>query len=138
MGASKRNGHLTLAPKTSEIEVGTLVPQPHGGALLNGNPNLQAGPGVLSHAVRQVCLEKFQRHIPTLDAIADGTLKQKITVKGVEMEVEPELRDRIAAIEKLGKFGFGSEGATIAAAQLETPEGYKFSLILGDRDHSDE
>lgn len=52
----------------------------------------------------------FVERIPTLCAIADGTLRYKtryVTRAGqvVEVEHEPSLDDRIKAIDKLGKYG---------------------------------
>ena len=120
---AKSNGHRKIEPKTS-LPIGTLVPQPNGGALRNGNPGNKGGLGVIPKVARQRALESWYQRIPLAEQIADDPEEKSDT--------------RLAAWDKLGKFGFGSEGSTIAAAQVETPEGYKFSLILGERGNPDD
>lgn len=66
--------------------------------------------GAPSSQVKAASRLAFAERIPTLCAIADGTLRYKtryVTRAGqvVEVEHEPSLDDRIKAIDKLGKYG---------------------------------
>ena len=78
---------------SGEPSVGQLVPQPHGGALLRGNPALVPGPGRPASEVRKAARMAFDERIPTLAHIADTAEKTS---------------DRIRAIEVLGKIGVGT------------------------------
>jgi hypothetical protein len=66
--------------------------------------------GAPSSQVRAASRLAFAERIPTLCAIADGTLRYKtsyVTRAGqvIDVEHEPSLDDRIKAIDKLGKYG---------------------------------
>ena len=134
---AKSNGHKKVDQKTPTVAVGTLVAQPNGGSLLVGNPGNKGGTGRPATVVRERARESFYKLIPTLEAIADGTLKQKIKFGEATAEADAAFSDRISAIDKLGRYGLGAEGGTIAAAQLETPDGYTFSLVIGERASDD-
>jgi hypothetical protein len=98
----------TPAPKQR-----SLVPQPHGGALLSGGTN-KGGPGRTPSAVRKLLRGKFEEHIPTLDAIASGVipLREKCPKCGFEPEEKPlpivAPADRLRAIDMMAKHGFSS------------------------------
>lgn len=116
---SKANGHKALA-LLSTVPVGALVAQPHGGALRNGGSN--TGGGSLPKVVRELSLRAFKK-------VGLATLVQVATDKTVDPTA------RITAAASLGKFGFGSEsGAQQGSASIETPDGFKFSLTLGERE----
>ena|SRR3990167_4836447 len=115
---AKRNNGKGLREKTT-VPVGALVPQPHGGALRNGGTN-RGGLGVIPKVARQRALDSWYARVPVAEQIVDNADEKSET--------------RLAAWEKLGKFGLGSEGDRLAAAQFETPDGFKFTLILGERD----
>lgn len=72
-----------------------LRPQPHGGALFHGGvPGHRGGTGRPPSAIRERCRGGFDRRIKVLEEIAD----------------DPSLptRDRIRAIDVLGKYGLGA------------------------------
>ena len=103
--------------KKTSVEVG-LVRQPHGGALSPGNPgnkgNRNATGREPEHShIRTHCRVSFAERIPILEAIADGvpltftkTVKDEdgeiVTVTG---EISASVRERVSAIETLGKYG---------------------------------
>ena len=107
--------------------------------MIAGNPGLGKSQSVLGLAatvscggrlpdvVRKRCRESFDKRISILERIADDKLG-----KGSE---RPSVRDRIAAIDQLGKHGFGGD-TKIIAAQADTPEGHTFTLVLGERGQS--
>jgi hypothetical protein len=55
----------------------------------------------------------FEQRIPALIAIADGEAIQKIQIKGADGQVEATVsatpKDRITAIDVLGKYGLGTK-----------------------------
>ena len=77
--------------------VGTLIPQPHGGALMHGNPSLNLiptpGPGRPPSEVRKAARLAFEERIPTLARLADSAESDS---------------DKIKAIDILGKYGLGT------------------------------
>ena len=102
-----------------------LVPQSHGGALNPGGTlGNRGGTGRPPDLIRQRCREAFDKRIPILEKIADDKVR-----KGSE---QPRVRDRIMALDALAKHGFGPV-TQIVAAQAESPEGYTFTLVLGER-----
>ena len=102
-----------------------LVQQPHGGALLSGGVlGHKGGGGRPPDVIRQRCRESFDKRIPILEKIADDLVKKSSD--------QPRVRDRIMALGELARHGFGT-GTQIVAAQMETPKGRKFTLVLGDR-----
>ena len=67
--------------------------------------------GVVPEMVRQASLLSFYQRIPVLESIADGQ-PQPVTIvpstgkaRAVEVKVRPDIRERRAAVEALGKFG---------------------------------
>lgn len=73
-----------------------LVPQPHGGALLTGGQKGQTpGPGRPPSAIRRTLRKRFDEQIAILVEIAKNS--------------ESADKDRIAAIDKLAKYGLGEE-----------------------------
>lgn len=121
---AKANGRRKLGVVTP-TSVGLVPsPTPNGhGHLKVGNPGNIGGPGNLPAIVRELSLRAFKETgLPTLTEVAS--------------DKKADASDRISAAVNLGKFGFGSEAQGIAAAQLETPDGMKFTLVLGERDRS--
>lgn len=113
-----------------------LVQQPHGGALLSGGvPGHKGGGGRPPDVIRKRCRESFDKRIPILEQIADDQLTDTATGKKVVGKGKPRVRDRIMAIDQLAKVGLGGD-TKIVAAQADTPEGYRFTLILGERGQS--
>lgn len=76
----------TLPEKSSE-----LVPQRHGGAISPGNPGNRGGSGRPPSVVRERARSAFYDRIPALEKLADND--------------RAEDRDRIRAIDTLGKYG---------------------------------
>ena len=114
--------------KKVAAKVPVLIPQSNGGALLSGGIPGRSGPakgsgGRPPDMIRQRCRESFDKRIPILERIADDKLKKS--------SEQPRVRDRIMALDALAKHGFGT-GTQIVAAQMESPEGRKFTLILGE------
>ena len=118
---AKSNGRKRVQPLNT-VAVGTLVPQSHGGALRNGGSG--ATGGSLPKVVREALLKSGYNRLPILEQIAD------------DPDVKPEVR--MGAVFGMLKTGLGTEGTSIAAAQVETPEGYKFSLVIGERGDTDD
>ena len=112
-------------PQKTTAKTTALVPQAHGGALRPGGTlGNRGGSGRPPDVVRKRCRESFDKRIPILERIADDKLG-----KGSE---QPRVRDRIMALNELARVGFGGD-TTIVAAQADTPEGYTFTLVLGER-----
>lgn len=87
--------------------------------------------------MRAVCLEAFVERIPVLKAIADGSFVERRRQPGgtgIEIESSASAGDRIKAVETLGKYGLGSDASLSATAQIETADGVRFTLILGERE----
>ena len=128
--STKRKSKSRTKKRTKvAAKVPVLVPQPNGGALLSGGIPGRSGPpkgsgGRPPDMIRQRCRESFDKRIPILEKIADDKLK-----KGSE---QPRVRDRIMALDALAKHGFGT-GTQVVAAQAESPDGYTFTLVLGER-----
>src|SRR3990167_9820498 len=111
---AKRNGRKRLP-----LESTALIPQAHGGALRNGAPKgSPGGPGVLPKVVREAFRQSAYNRLPILEAIADDGEKDS---------------DRINAVLGLARVGLGTDESRFTAAQLETPDGFRFSLVLGER-----
>jgi len=121
---TKRNDHKKLPPVTPQNGALVRHPNANGGQLRHGSiKGNTPGPGVLPKVVREAFRQSAYNRLPILEAIADVGEKDS---------------DRINAVLGMARVGLGSDEATFAAAQLETPEGYKFSLVLGERDQPDE
>lgn len=72
-----------------------LVPQPHGGALLTGGvPGNKGGTGRPTSEIRAAFAESLHTRRKVLEDIADSA--------------ESKDRDRIAAVDIIGKYGIGS------------------------------
>ena len=125
--STKRKKKTTKATvKKLATKLPTLIPQPNGrGALLSGGiPGHKGGSGRPPDIVRKRCRESFDKLIPILERIATDKLPKT--------SEKPRVRDRIMAIDTLGKHGFGGD-TKIVAAQAESPDGYTFTLVLGER-----
>lgn len=70
-----------------------LIPQPHGGYLRPGGMPGNRGGGRPPSAVRRLARLEFEKRIPTLAELADSKTERT--------------RDRIRAIDVLGKYGLG-------------------------------
>lgn len=96
----------------SGTESGSLVPQPHGGALRHGSlPGNTGGSGRPPSIVRDAARAAWFDRIPILTAIADGDAIQKVklpdgTETGALVSAEPG--ERIRALAELSKVGMGS------------------------------
>lgn len=77
----------------AEGEKPPLVKQPHGGALYAGGVPGNRGGGRPPSAVRQLARLEFEKRIPTLAKLADDKAQKT--------------RDRIRAVDVLGKYGLG-------------------------------
>ncbi len=119
-----RNKKPQKTPVKTPVKTTALVPQAHGGAIRQGGNPGNRGGGRPPDLIRQRCRESFDKRIPILEQIADDRLK-----KG---SAQPNVRDRILALDVLAKHGFGGD-TKIVAAQADTPEGYRFTLVLGER-----
>ena len=92
----------------------TLVPQEHGGALNSGGtPGNKGNPDsigfLLPHShIRTHCRGSFAERVPVLEAIADGRpLPMTKIVEGESetIEISASIKERVSAIETLGKYG---------------------------------
>ena len=85
------NGHIHS--ESADLPAGpSLVPQPHGGALLTGGkPGNKGGTGRAPSVVRERCRGSFYERVHILEKIAD--------LPGVDP------RDRVRALDVLGKYG---------------------------------
>jgi len=110
--------------KKAAQTTGALIPQEHGGALRNGGTN-EGGFGAPPSVIRERCRDSFYKRVPLLERIADGEEKTKVLVttgRGEDqrhdlIDMPPELKDRIKALDLLGKYA-GLEKITI---ENETP-----------------
>ena len=75
------------------VPVGALRPQPHGGALRNGGWN-RGGPGRPPSELRALVRLSFEERVAVLESIADNR--------------RAAAKDRIRAIDVLGKYGLGT------------------------------
>lgn len=83
------------AGETTTPTAPSLVPQPHGGALLTGGvPGNAGGTGRPPSAIRASLREDFDRRRVILNEIAD--------------DKEAPRSERIKAVETIGKFGLGN------------------------------
>lgn len=109
----KTSAKAPVAPATPP-EIGSLVPQEHGGALRYGGTNA-GGPGRPPSALRATCRASFAARIKILEDIADG--EPIVKLRGPDGETTIGLgsaspADRIRAIDTLGKYG-GIEKLTL-------------------------
>ena len=98
-----------------------------GERLSGGIPGHKGSGGRPPDVIRKRCCESFDKRIPILEQIADDKLH--------EDSEQPRVRDRIMAIDQLARVGLGGDTKFIAA-QADTPEGYTFTLVLGERGQS--
>lgn len=137
---------------TRRSRVGALIPQPHGGALRNGGTN-KGGTGRPPSIIRAELREDYAQRKEFLNQVIDGAVKVKTTVPlsevlphitcphchkdGVEAKdvrgeitidglTSPSMRDRMAALDHMAKFGIGTtitptdaQGNTLIADLLE-------------------
>ena len=78
--------------ESTEVPVGALIPQPHGGALRNGGTN-RGGTGRPPSEIRQRLRGSFADRIKILEEIADKAEANQ---------------DRIRALDILAKYGLGT------------------------------
>lgn len=91
-------------------ETGALVRQPHGGALRYGGTN-RGGTGRPPSAIREQLRGDFDRRRRILREIADGKAMVRVRdAEGKETEslVSAAPRDRLRAIDIMGKYGIGT------------------------------
>ena len=111
-------------PQKTAGKTAALIPQAHGGALLDGGkPGNRGGSGRPPDVVRGRARDAFYTHIPILEKIAEGKLKHK--------NVTPDFDQRMKAIDQLGKYGLPPH-TQIVAAQMDTPDDHTFTLVLGE------
>lgn len=149
MAANKSTGKSTA---TRRPRVGELIPQEHGGALRNGGTN-KGGPGRPPSVLRAELREDYATRKNFLNQVIDGAVKVKTEVPlsevlpfvhcphcgkdGVEATnargsvmidglTSPSMRDRMAALEHMAKYGMGTtftptdaQGNTLIADLLE-------------------
>lgn len=87
------------------------------------------GPGRPPSAIREYCRGSFAQRVPILEQIADGKPMPRTIKKGdgesVTIDITPDLRDRVQAIDMLGKYGGVDKLALTVEEQPEqqiTPE----------------
>jgi len=125
---SRKSKSGNKKPQKTTAKTTALVPQAHGGALrTGGTPGNRGGSGRPPDVVRQRARDAFYTQIPTLEKIAEGKLKCG--------NVTPNFDQRIKAIDQLGKYGLPPH-TQIVAAQMDTPKGRTFTLVLGEGDHA--
>ena len=131
MGTEKRKKKDEPEEVSGEVSGGMVV-QPHGGALHPGgvvghvgNPN---SPGLMPEHIRTHCRGSFAERIPILEAIADGEPLKFTKIVGDETltgHISASIKERVSAIETLGKYGGVDKLALTADEQPEdvmTPE----------------
>lgn len=120
----------------TEVPVGALITQPHGGAIRNGGTN-KGGPGRPPSALRERLTGSFEQRVPILEEIADGIPYQRIDVSlatvlkhahcpicgeklkseadaaelallTIEATASASVNDRLKSIDLMGKYGPGS------------------------------
>ena len=121
---SRKSKSGNKKPQKTTAKTTALIPQAHGGALRPGGTLGNRGGGRPPDVVRERARDAFYTQIPTLEKIAEGKLKHR--------NVTPNFDQRMKAIDQLGKYGLPPE-TKIVAAQADTPEGYTFTLVLGER-----
>ena len=84
------------SPEKSPVQVGVLIPQPHGGALRHGAvPGTNSGgTGRPPSAIRERLRGSFDERVAVLEDIADSNAESTA--------------DRIRAIDLLAKYGLGT------------------------------
>jgi hypothetical protein len=107
-------------PEAVTPEIGSLVPQKHGGALRYGSTT--PGPGRPKALVRQKALEVSEESIAWLKKVRDGEeLIDFITKYGLRVPIKPEMRDRLRAAEVLNVMaGLDAEDADDAGSTRRT------------------
>ena len=88
---------LGMAKTSEESSGAVLVPQPHGGAIIQGTNYGNKGGGRPPSAIRRTMRRSLDDRIPLLHAIAD------------DPDVRP--RDRIEALKLLAQYGLGESDA---------------------------
>lgn len=103
-------------PKKAKPTAGSvpeLVAQPNGGALRSGGtPGNVGGLGVPPSLIRELARKDFYERMHVLRDIADGLLDQEVPTKQGIVMVKASLKDRLKAMELLGRYG-GIELLTI-------------------------
>ena len=105
------------ADKKTGRKTGELVPQPHGGALLNGMAkNHVPGPGRPPSELRERLKGSLAERIKVVEEIAD--------------EITHTPADRLRAIDLLAKYGLGTkEEITLVSEDVRTRLERQVSLI---------
>ena len=98
------------AVENSGVDIGALVPQPHGGALRMGNPGNRGGHGRPRSSIKAIAKKELRKRIGHLSAFADG-----VAVSLVEDDTDPtkpaqklvthavKVETRVKALEVLAK-----------------------------------
>lgn len=104
---------MAKGKEPEETTVGTTVarrtqPGRNGGTLLVGNPGHKGAGGIVSGHLRTHCRGSFAERVPILEAIADGKpldFTKRVDGEEVTGSISASIKERITAIETLGKYG---------------------------------
>lgn len=95
--------------KPTEIPTGSLIPQPHGGALRNGGPSRPHG-GRPPDKFRRLCrqLVANRKLVHRLADIAEAKIGQIVETKEGRIYCETPVKEQRLAIDALLKYGLGA------------------------------
>ena len=96
-------------PQKSGGKSGALMRQEHGGAIRRGSkPGNTPGSGRPPSCIRAHCRGSFTERVAILEQIADGEpLPMTVHYRGetIKVEVSASIKERVQAIDALGKYG---------------------------------
>ena len=138
----------TKRPKETPVETPVMAIQPHGGALMRGNPGNKGGgrtPDIFKAMAEDATLEES---IPMLRSVVRGEPIRSMTKRfnedgkelaSIYLEATPEMRDRLKAADLLLKAARPPQTAQFkAAAELDMESGpMRFTLVLGETHEDD-
>lgn len=133
--------------KRTDIPTGTLIKQPHGGALRNGGPVAVNNGGRPPSVLREELRGSFARRKHVLEDIADGEVIQKaalplasilphvecpncgeigvaakdpskVQLIQIQATVSANPNDRIKALDVLAKYGLGNAAKTVSEEEV--------------------
>jgi hypothetical protein len=111
---------LLTAGQNAEPAVGSLKPQPHGGALRHGNPGNKGGRP--SSVIREALRLDFSRRRRLLREIADN---KPLRDKDGEPGDRPySVADQLRALDLMAKYGLGQP------VEVGGPDGTPFTLLV--------
>jgi hypothetical protein len=105
---------------TPAVEVGSLKPQPHGGALRHGNPGNKGGRP--SSVIREALRVDFSRRRRHLRTIADN--KPVKNHDGTEGPRPYTVSDQLKALDLMAKYGMGMP------VEVGGPDGSPFTVAV--------